>query len=60
MEPPLPTSRRGQDMPRHVARIGRLASLGYRPAYSIERSLDDLLIYYTTEVAASIRQEAVA
>jgi nucleoside-diphosphate-sugar epimerase len=58
--PPVPTGGRAQDMPRHVARIDRLRSLGYRPAYPIERSLDDLLIYYMTEVAASTRPEAVA
>ena len=60
MKPPVPTGGRAQDMPRHVARIDRLRSLGYRPAYPIERSLDDLLIYYMTEVAASTRPKAVA
>jgi nucleoside-diphosphate-sugar epimerase len=60
VRPPVPTGGRAQDMPRHVARIDRLRSLGYRPGYLIERSLDDLLIYYMTEVAASNRPKAVA
>ena len=60
MRPPVPTGRRAQDMSRHVARIDRLGGLGYRPAYPIERSLDDLLTYYLTAVAASARPQAVA
>jgi nucleoside-diphosphate-sugar epimerase len=57
---PAATGRRAHDMPRHVARIDRLARLGYRPAYPLERSLDDLLTYYGSEVAASARRQAVA
>jgi nucleoside-diphosphate-sugar epimerase len=60
LRPPVPTGRRAQDTPRHVAQIERLARLGYRPAYPIDRSLDDLLGYYLTEVAASARPGAVA
>jgi nucleoside-diphosphate-sugar epimerase len=60
MSPPAPTNRRPHDMPRHVAQIERLGHLGYRPAYPIARSLDDLLFYYLTEIAQATRTEPVA
>ncbi len=40
------------DVERHVADISRIAALGYRPAWELERSLDEIQDYYRTLVPA--------
>jgi nucleoside-diphosphate-sugar epimerase len=44
------------DIPRHFADIGRLAALGFRCQYTLERSLKDLLQYYAQTVANAVER----
>lgn len=37
---------RSNDVPRHVASIDQLRSLGFQPAYSLRQSLEDVFAYY--------------
>jgi nucleoside-diphosphate-sugar epimerase len=39
------------DIPRHFADIARLRALGFQPRFSLERSIKDLLRYYSETVA---------
>jgi 3-dehydroquinate synthase len=48
LRPPRPA-----DIPRYVADVGRLLSLGFTPAYSLDQSLRDLRDYYRGPVAAA-------
>jgi nucleoside-diphosphate-sugar epimerase len=44
---------RPTDIPRHVASIERLRSLGYQPRYTLRKSLEDLMAYYLYDVQAA-------
>jgi 3-dehydroquinate synthase len=53
LQPPRPA-----DIPRYVADIGRLRSLGFTPAFSLDQSLRDLRDYYRGPVTAAAENRA--